>query len=327
MPELATRLLSLSLLALGACAAPVDTGVVPASPDWPSLDLASWSIPENLTPGFVGSDREPAFLTPFEAGDLLLFAIELEDAEKRERWFLELEVTQGLATDREEIDGELSFDLPSIKVKHTFTWEDQVVEVQLSAHLYEAQIRLFDERGGSLGDSEIRIPHFIAEGLVEGIESLDELEEKDEREGYRFTREDILPYVKAVNAIHSVFLIVDSDELLRPILMRAASPPSLLSMVTNLGVSVVATADLHQSATITVPPPYLLPRSSFHSIPMQISANGEVSLDLQILVTDPASPLLPCGGMVGIVGQSPERDDLRLEVALIGARCAPEEDG
>jgi len=328
MTRLATGPLLCVFLALAGCASPGRTELVPVTPDWPGLDFRDWVVPEALATGFGETRDRTGCLVQFEPGDRLLYAIELRNGEERERWLLELEVTSGFAADLMEIDGETQFHLPTATMTMTSSQDEQEVVVSLKSNLYLAAIRLFDARGALLGESSIRVPHLIGGGILEGVETMQVMEEAGERvkrgESVELVvNEELLePLARAQGTISSVFQIVDEDELLRPILMRAASPPSIWSVVAHLGLTLRYEVDFSRTEVVELPPSYLPPRDEYRAVPMQITANGEVVLDLEILATEPALPLLPCGGLVGLVGRSPKHEDRQVEVALIGAHCA-----
>lgn len=331
--ELAAGLSLGALLALASCGSPGENELVQVTPDWPGLELESWSIPKTLAPGFDEGVERAGSMEVFAAGDRLLFALEVRDGEARERWFLELEVTSAFAVDVIEGAADGVCSVPEVSATSTISWGDQDHEIVLTSNLYQAAIRLFDDRGVSLGESSVRVPHHISAGVLDVTASMARLEESAERikrgEEVEFDpKTDLLtPFARALSTIGAVFQIVDEDELLRPILMRAASLPSLWSVVMNGGVRLRWSVDFMQTALVEVPPAYLPSRDECRAVPMQLTANDEVVLDLEILAMDPAAPLLPCGGFVGIVGHSPKRADLQVEVALIGARCAPAKDG
>jgi hypothetical protein len=121
-------------------------------------------------------------------------------------------------------------------------------------------------------------------------------------------------------ALLSYFGIVQETEGLEDIMLKVVRKPSVWSIVGHLGVTVnleldpkhMAPADIASWKVPECPPAYYFP--------MLLEVNRKLALTATFVVTRPASPLLSCGGIIGLLAEKPGDAETYLTLRIISAR-------
>ncbi len=305
------------LALLAACSAPVVDPPAPLDSDWARRGLAAGPIPEGLPTEIRAPGGSPAAGGEVQQGDRLLFALELDEGQTRERWLVAIDVTEAVWY---ETDSRGRRFAPTYR--GNMTSDERRIEI--TSKLFAGSLRLFDGEGEVLGATTIQVPRMIARGMVETCELFDELSPLEQiGEKRTLSDEEHQTITRSMLACMSAFSIIQADPLLNPILKRLVRPPSWISLVRNLGLEISLSPDFDGHEPVPREEVgcagHALGERPFYAIPATIAANGEPALLLELLVTTPEPPLAACGGLLGIEARHPTREDLRFSMVLVGA--------
>lgn len=121
-------------------------------------------------------------------------------------------------------------------------------------------------------------------------------------------------------ALLSYFDLIGHTPGLEDVMYKVVDLPPLWSLVWHGGVN--ANLDLPSDpvtpALTTVCP--LPNHPPVYFLPMRIKLNGHDALDVTLAVTAPRSPLLACGGVIGLLAQNPADKNNYLTMQIISAR-------
>lgn len=309
-PKLAmSTLVTLALLALCACHAPSVPALqldAAASP----LDTRDFPAPARLLQGFDRRDATGAW----RAGDAVLFGLRLRKDGGVRNWLLQLRLLDPLL--EAEGDGEA----PAVDWWLRINGQQE----HFASRMCRVEAVVMDEAGAVLGRSEPRLPRDF---LDSGVAAACELVERRLPEGLRGAIEPdkavVLPVrtrelAQATVCAVSLLQVVQEDDVLAPLLWQVVEKPSLWSVISNLGASVVLRPQFHRTMQRTSPLPGNYDPT--WSLPMELEVNGRPALDIELLVADPSPPFALCGGLFGARARHPEDPELEFSLLLLSAR-------
>ena len=120
-------------------------------------------------------------------------------------------------------------------------------------------------------------------------------------------------------ALESYAALVQEIPGLDNIFFKVVKPPSIWSIVWNLGVKV--TLDLEKDVAPTGTAIWHLPPdAACYTYPLALRVNGKPALTTTLVVTSPRPPLLGCAGIVGMLAENPHEKDTYLILRIISAR-------
>ena len=123
-------------------------------------------------------------------------------------------------------------------------------------------------------------------------------------------------------ALMSYFSIVQRTAGLEDILFKLLDMPSLWSILRRGGVS----ANFRMESKLIAPAAaadWNLPASApLYHLPLVLELNRQPALNITLAVTAPQSPLLACGGIVGLVAVRPNDKERFLILRIVSARRA-----
>jgi len=109
---------------------------------------------------------------------------------------------------------------------------------------------------------------------------------------------------------------------LNDIFLRIVNIPSVWSVVWNVGVQ---TSMEVQSDRVAPADPAiwgLPPHASAYYFPMRLELNNDDAFNITLVVTAPRSPLLVCGGVVGLLAEKAGDKDTYLTLRIVSARSS-----
>lgn len=304
------RLLSTCLvLVFAACATPKAPALQVGKAET-SLDVRDFPAPSRLLFGYgVRGGRGD-----WRAGDTVLFGLRLRKAGEERNWLLQLRLLDPL------IAGEGGGEAPSVE------WSLRINggREHFASRMCRVEAVVMDGEGREIGRSEPELPRDF---LDSGVASACKLIERRLSEGLRFAIDDgrdvVLPVqtrelAQATVCAVSLLQVVQEDDVLAPLLWEVIEKPTLWSVISNLGASVVLRPEFHHAMRRTSPLPGNYDPT--WSLPMQLDVNGRQALQLELLVADPAPPYSLCGGLFGATARHPRDADLEFSLLLLSAR-------
>ncbi|HSU55064.1 MAG TPA: hypothetical protein VLT36_13475 [Candidatus Dormibacteraeota bacterium] len=137
----------------------------------------------------------------------------------------------------------------------------------------------------------------------------------------RITTEEERALCGAGPALLTYFNVVEETPGLQDMLLKVIEMPSMWSMVRHVGVN----PDLRfQTKQMRVADPAAWEcnsNSPAYYFPMLLTLNDQPALRVTFVVTSPKSPLLGCGGIVGMLAEKPNESETYLTLRVISARC------
>ena len=123
-------------------------------------------------------------------------------------------------------------------------------------------------------------------------------------------------------ALFSYGEIIEHTKGLQDIMMKVVEKPSIWSLVGHLGVTVNLVIDSKHFGPEDLAPWGWTDRPTAYRFPMFLELNGRLALTVTLVVTSPRPPLLPCGGIVGMLAEKPSEKATYLTWRIISARYA-----
>lgn len=121
-------------------------------------------------------------------------------------------------------------------------------------------------------------------------------------------------------ALISYFEIVQHTDGLKDLLYKLVELPSLWSMIKHRGVDVNFSFGNGLAPAPANPIDWHLPASSeAYYFPWLVRLNGEPALKITLVVTSPQSPLLICGGVVGVLLEKIDDEEIYMTMRLLSA--------
>lgn len=123
-------------------------------------------------------------------------------------------------------------------------------------------------------------------------------------------------------ALISYFEIFQHTEGLEELLRKLIELPSLWSTIKHRGVRMDLTFDGGVQPSPAIPAEWNLEQSAaaFFS-PWLVRLNGDPALKITLVVTRPRSPLLICGGVVGLLAEKIGDEETYMTLRIISAKC------
>lgn len=290
------------LLLLTACAGAPQ---VTLSPGAASLAAAEFPGAARLLDGFSPF----TFASEWVPGDTVLYGLRLRRGATQQRWLLRLRL--------DEVD----VDVDAAPLR----WDLQVNgEMQRFESVHSrVTATVADADGNVLGSSRPRMPRdFLARGFAPACEQVRAYREAhpdlDTAQGF-YDGVDARLLAEAVVSAMALLDTVRNDPLLSPILWQVVRRPSLLSVLGNLGVSVVVQPRFLR-ATQTVPPIAEMPHGAVWRVPIDLLVNDSPALVAELVVGTSRPPFGVGGGILGAIARHPSDPDVEFEVLLLAAR-------
>jgi hypothetical protein len=138
------------------------------------------------------------------------------------------------------------------------------------------------------------------------------------------TTQDERAIVAWVPALLSYFGTVEQTTNLQAYVDRIVAMPSIWSMAIHLGMTAVVRADFLGVAPVSLPKSWGLPSTMpVYSVPWSVTMNGKPAVSVQLIVTEPVSPLLACGGIIGLSVTNSEHPENYVTARVLSARRHP----
>jgi hypothetical protein len=123
----------------------------------------------------------------------------------------------------------------------------------------------------------------------------------------------------------SYFEIVQHTGGLKGLLYKLVDMPSLWSLIRHRGVSMNLTFGNGLAPSLADPADWNLPASaSAYYFPWLVRLNGQPAMKVTLVTTTPRTPLLICGGVVGVLLEKLGDDETYMTMRLISARSGAE---
>jgi hypothetical protein len=143
---------------------------------------------------------------------------------------------------------------------------------------------------------------------------------RESAELLKLTEDDERSVAGAVPALVSYLDVVRHTEDLADILYDLIDKPSLWSVVRQVGVK-VNLAFRPDKVAATKPGFWNLPADhGVYHFPLGLEINKKPALNITMVVTRPDSPLLACGGVVGMLAEKPSEPQTYLLLRIVSAR-------
>ena len=126
--------------------------------------------------------------------------------------------------------------------------------------------------------------------------------------------------VGANMALDSFTRLVQETPGLDGLLFRVVKPPSIWSVVWNLGVKI--TLNLERKFVAPTEPTKwnLTPHTPCYTYPLTLRVNGKPALTSTLVAIPPQPPFLGCAGIVGMLAENPNEKETYLLLRIISAR-------
>lgn len=317
MREVVAAVMVGTLVAAG-CAVPVGPEVVvgaePAAPgpgDFPGAVA--------LLDGFdaLDSSGEPGADGEWRAGDEVLYGLRLQRGGQVRHWLLHLRVTEPVALLRDRDGRSRGEPMPTVD------WRIRVDGEQRCFPTRHCRVlaTVCDAEGRVLGRSEPELPRdFVARGISAACERV--LQQRagagDGAATVAIGPEDVEVFAEGTLCAVALLQVVQEDSVLAPLLWEVVDPPSLWSVLGNLGVRVVVRPQFLEAVAAASPVP-AFPAPAFR-VPMSLLVNEAEALCVGLTVTGPRSPLGLCGGVLAAEAWHPVDSGRRFTLLLLAAR-------
>lgn len=124
-------------------------------------------------------------------------------------------------------------------------------------------------------------------------------------------------------ALLSYFDFARNTPGLQDVCLKVIDLPSVWSMIRHVGVTANLTFQTEKFCAADAFAWRSSGNSPVYYFPMLLELNGLPALRLTFVVTSPRSPLLGCGGIVGMLAEKPGEEETYLTFRVISARRAP----
>jgi hypothetical protein len=124
-----------------------------------------------------------------------------------------------------------------------------------------------------------------------------------------------------IPALYDYFGSVRQTPELDNIMFKVLSLPSVLSLVSNLGLSpgIAIASPRDRVCPLSLPAWNLPSPSPLYALSVAITLNKHPALTLTMIVTAPHPPFLVCGGIVGFLAENPDDPENYLTLRVINA--------
>lgn len=137
------------------------------------------------------------------------------------------------------------------------------------------------------------------------------------------TSEDERALCGSLPALFSYFDFVQHTPGLQDICVKVVDMPSVWSMIRHVGVTPNLTFQTEQFRAADSFAWEPAGNAAVYYFPMMLELNKQPALKVTFVVTSPKSPLLGCGGIVGMLAERPGEKETYLTLRIISARRAP----
>jgi hypothetical protein len=120
----------------------------------------------------------------------------------------------------------------------------------------------------------------------------------------------------------SYFNIVQKTEGLNDVFLRIGNMPSVWSVVWNVGVQASMEVQSDGVAPADDAAWGLPPRTPVYYFPMLVELNNNDAFNVTLVVTAPRSPLLLCGGVIGLLAEKSGDKDTYLTLRIVSAHSS-----
>jgi hypothetical protein len=141
-------------------------------------------------------------------------------------------------------------------------------------------------------------------------------------EAAHITADDERALCGAVPALLSYFNFAQHTPGLQDIFFKVVDMPSVWSMVRHVGVSANLRFETEQFRAADAFAWQTSENAPAYYFPMALDLNNQPALKLTLVVTTPKSPLLGCGGIVGMLAEKPGEKETYLTLRIVSAREA-----
>ncbi|MCA8964910.1 MAG: hypothetical protein H6838_11270 [Planctomycetes bacterium] len=291
---------ALGLLLVSACAGAPNVNLAPGPA---SLTAAEFPGAARLLDGFSPF----TFASEWVPGDTVLYGLRLRRGDQQQRWLLRLHL--------DEVDAGGA----------PLRWDLQVNGglQRFESALSRVTATVADADGNVLGGSRPQMPRdFLARGFAPACEQVrayrEDHPEAEAGQGF-YEGVDARLLAEAVVSAMALLDTVRNDPLLSPILWQVVQRPSLLSVIGNLGVSVVVQPRFLR-ATETVPPISEMPHGAVWRVPIDLFVNDAPALVAELVVGTSLPPFGVGGGILAAIARHPSDPEVEFEVLLLAAR-------
>ncbi len=182
-------------------------------------------------------------------------------------------------------------------------WPGSSDDEPLYVSVASVRLRVFDDRGLVLGEEQLSVEaHALECGVARACRGSSDLDRNSARW-----------------ALRVLFDIIRRSPILPGVMYQVVDPPSLLSIITHLGVKL--RSEVHfDKARPTDPFAINELQVPAWSLPHEVMVNGKPALRSVLQVVDSASPLALCAGIVSFTSVHPTDPSRILKVRLLAAR-------
>jgi hypothetical protein len=125
-----------------------------------------------------------------------------------------------------------------------------------------------------------------------------------------------------IPALLSYFDIVQKTEGLNDAFFKIGKIPSVWSVVWNVGVQASMEVQSDRVAPADDAAWGLPPGTPVYYFPMLIGLNNNEAFNVTLVVTAPRSPLLLCGGVIGLLAEKAGDKDTYLTLRIVSAHTS-----
>lgn len=277
---------ALLLVVLTAACAWVDPD--PAWADRPAgFAEASWQAPAAIP--LQGFDP-PAPAERVANGDRIVYRVQLEKGDTRRSWLVHAEVEDAEYMSCTLRDGSRSC-------------------------MLRIRVRVDDESGAEVGRDLVGMSR---EDVVFGLFRACRGDQWSAAEiGSSFA---VVPLVQRAHlGLLNMMQVIQGSKVLFSVLRQVIDPPSLLSILTNLGVWV--RTDVRFDKAVALEPVEIDGhRYPVYELPVELQLNRQPALRCKVLVAEPDSPLNLSAGILGIDAFQPSDPTARVTIRVVAAR-------
>ena len=273
------------------------------------LDAGDFPAPGHVLRGFDYRHAE----APWLVGDEVLFGLRLRKEESLQHWLLRIRLVELEAVDDE---GQ-----PLSSVSWRLRSNGRIVNHR--SRLCRAEVSIMDEEGNEMATSRPLLPRdFLSRGIASACQMMySHTHRGDTGEvptNFANKGLDPKPVEQAMVCAIALMQVVQEDSVLSPILWEVIEKPSVWSVVTSMGISVVVSPKFYRVDEAPCPVPGLHEKT--WRLPISLHVNEQNALNLDMFVTDSSSPFGLAGGVLGAVARHPTKASVDFSLLLLSAR-------
>ncbi|MFT4511928.1 MAG: hypothetical protein ACI91B_000611 [Planctomycetota bacterium] len=297
------QLLVMALL-FTACHTP-STPDLALAPAGGGIRVADFPAPRHLLRGF--DKRQPK--GPWLIGDEVLFGLRLSRDGEERHWLLQLRVLEVTAIGD---DGK-----PLDPVDWALRINGEVEEFESA--VCRAEVVVMDEHGTELGRSQPLLPRdFLNSGIAGACKLARRQLRQSGQVSDRYESVDMRTLAEATVSAVALLQVVQEDSVLAPILWQVIEKPTVWSVVSNMGVTVMMRPSFHRVTSALSPVPTVIDQT--WRLPIALEVNETPALNLELFVTESSPPFSLAGGMLGATARHPTNPTLEVSLLLLSAR-------